>query len=87
MLAGVGHKHHTPPLDPRLGSDACRFFRIAQTIWPPLYPKGKHSYSHYDVKRANNTTEPVITGHKNNISPRRVNTCCFRGGTERTTNQ
>lgn len=53
MLAGVGHLHYTPSLNPRLGSDAWRSFQIAQTIWPVLHPKGRHSYGHYDVDSVN----------------------------------
>lgn len=60
MLGGVGHQHRTQPLNPRLGSDACRSFQIAQTIWPALHPKGRRSNAHNDVERVNNTTEPVI---------------------------
>lgn len=82
MLGGVGHQHHTPALNLRLGSNACRSFQIAQTIWPALHSKGRHSDGHYDVERVNNTTEPVITGPENCISQRRVNTCHFCGRIE-----
>lgn len=81
MLGGVGHQYHSPLLNLRLGSDACRSFQIAQTIWPALHPK--RSYAHYDLERVKSTSEPHITGPGNYISQRWVNTCCFCGGIQR----